>query len=72
MNYICENLWTPVCPGMVPHFLILIVQWFTILAWILESPGEFMKILILGPHPGSFSLESLWERAWESLFFKVP
>lgn len=48
-----------VCSSMVPHFLILIVQWFKVLAWILESPGEFMKILILGPHPGSFSLAQL-------------
>lgn len=43
-----------VCRGMVPHFLILIVQWFTILAWILESPGECLKLLILGPHQDPF------------------
>lgn len=57
--------WCPI------SWLFWIVQWFTILAWILESPGELLQILILGPHPASFSLESLWEGAQESIVLTV-
>lgn len=58
MNYICTNSdsWYVLAQTPISCLCSRSQPW-------LEPPGELLKILIRGPHPGPFSLESLWEGA---------
>lgn len=66
VNYICTNSQILVRPGTAPVSCLCSRSQPG-----LEPPGELLKILICGPHPGPFSLESLWEGAQASMCFKV-